>query len=206
VRIAEEVVAGLGGRAGWSQARVLEWTFFKPRAHCWDTWTGDYRLDEGAKTVLMNLNTGRGRVFEGGKEVTDESAVSQELARAKSIWINDSYWLLMPYKLLDPGVTLGYAGERKLSDGRPADVLVLTFEGVGDTPRNKYEVWVAQDTRRVEQWSYWKDRDETEPKFTTPWAGWKRYGPILLSGDRGEGRQITGIAVLDAPPAKLRAP
>ncbi len=206
VTVAREVIRELGGPEAWKQARVLEWNFFGRRAHCWDTWSGDYRLDDGAKTVLMNLNTGEGRVFDGRTEVTDPEAVKKELSRARSVWINDSYWLLMPWKLLDPGVTLALAGERQLPDGRAADVLVLTFEGVGDTPRNKYEVLVAKDTRRVESWTFWTDRSDAEPKFTTPWTGWKRYGPILLSGDRGPQRQLTEIAVLDAPPAKLRAP
>ena len=32
----------------------------------------------------------------------------------------------MPFKLLDPGVTLRHVGERTLDGGRPADVLELT--------------------------------------------------------------------------------
>jgi len=154
----------------------------------------------------MNLNSGEGRVFVDGQPVTDEATKAKDLARAKSIWINDSYWLVMPYKLLDPGVTLRDVGQRKLSDGSPADVIALTFEGVGDTPRNKYEVFVAQDDRHVEQWAYFQDRDDAEPKFTAPWTGWHEVGGIQLCGGRGPDREITAIAVLDEPPAKLTQP
>ncbi len=204
VQIAEEVLDALGGAEAWDRARVLEWNFFGRRSHVWDKWTGDYRLDDGTKVVLMNLNSGQGRVFVDGQEVTDAASNAKELARAKSVWINDSYWLVMPYKLLDPGVTLRDVGQRKLSDGKPADVIALTFEGVGDKPRNKYEVFVSQGDRRVEQWAYFQDRDDAEPKFTSPWTGWHAVGGIQLCGGRGPDREISAIAVLDAPPAKLK--
>ena len=42
---------------------------------------------------------------------------------AHGAWINDSYWLVMPYKLLDPGVRLRHLGERTTSEGETADVL-----------------------------------------------------------------------------------
>jgi len=154
----------------------------------------------------MNLDTGVGRVFEDGVEITDAEQRTKELARAKSIWINDSYWLVMPFKLLDPGVTLKDAGQRKLGTGEPADVLRLTFDAVGDTPRNAYDVFVTQDTHRVAEWAYFEDRDDAQPKLSAPWAGWKQYGDVYLCGERGPKREITGIAVLDAPPKELAAP
>lgn len=203
VLIAEEVLDALGGRAAWDRARVLEWNFFGRRSHVWDKWTGDYRLDDGTKVVLMNLNTGVGRVFEDGVEVADADERTKELARAKSIWINDSYWLVMPYKLLDTGVTLRDGGQRKLASGMPADVLRVEFEAVGDTPKNAYDVFVSQETRLVSEWSYFEDRGDAEPKLSSPWAGWKEFRGIRLCGGRGPKREITDIAVRDEPPAKL---
>ena len=48
----------------------------------------------------------------------DMVSVQEYLELGHRTWINDSYWMFMPYKLLDPGVTLAYAGERALEDGR----------------------------------------------------------------------------------------
>lgn len=203
IEIADATMAAMGGRAAWDDTRCLQWTFFKPRTHLWDKWTGEYRLEEGTRVVRMNLVTGAGRVFEHGVELADPQAVAEALKRAKSIWINDSYWLIMPYKLKDDGVTLEYAGERALPDGRAADVIVLTFAGVGDTPQNKYEVWVARDTHLVAQWAYFAEAGDAEPKMTTPWTDWQRYGEILLSSGRGGDRKLGGIAVYARPPAEL---
>jgi len=206
IAIADEVLQAMGGRAAWDQARVLCWTFFGRRSHVWDKQTGDYRLEDGDKLVLLNLATGKGRAFEKGVELVDAAALQKALERARSIWINDSYWLVMPYKLKDSGVTLKLAGEGELEDGRKADRLELTFKGVGDTPDNRYLVFVARDTRLVERWQYFPTAADKEPKMDTPWAGWQWYGGIRLASSRGEKRLLEGIQVLDAPPASLKAP
>ena len=45
----------------------------------------------------------------------------------------------MPFKLKNSGVTLKYLGDTTATkDGKPADVLQLTFEGMGVTPDNKH--------------------------------------------------------------------
>lgn len=204
--IADEVMAAMGGRAAWDKARVLCWNFFGRRSHVWDKQTGDYRLDEANKVVLMNLETGKGRVFEKGVELTDPVALETALKRTRSVWINDSYWLVMPYKLKDSGVTLSYAGEGELEGGRKADLLELVFKGVGDTPDNRYRVFVARDTHLVERWQYFEHRADTEPKMDTPWTGWEWHGGIQLASSRGEKRPMSGLQVLDAPPASLKTP
>ena len=204
--IADEVMLALGGRAAWDRARILCWTYLSRRKHTWDKWTGDYRLDEGNQVVLMNLATGAGRVFEKGVEVADANTVQERLKRARSVWMNDSYWLLMPYKLKDSGVTLRYAGTGELAGGREADVLELCFTGVGDTPDNRYRVFVGRDTHLVERWQFFEQRADSEPKLDTPWAGWDWYGGIRLSSSRGEKRPMGGLQVLATPPASLTKP
>jgi hypothetical protein len=201
IAIADEVMQAMGGRAAWDATRFLSWNFFGLRTHLWDRWSGDLRFQQGDQVVLMNVNTKDGRVFRAGQELAgDERA--KALDGGYKAWINDSYWLLMPYKLKDSGVTLKYKGDGQLADGRPADVLQLTFEGVGVTPENKYDVYVSRDRRLVEQWSYYAKATDESPRFTTPWAKWERHGQVLLSGDRGE-RQLTSIRVYDDLPRAI---
>jgi hypothetical protein len=106
----------------------------------------------------------------------------------------------MPYKLKDSGVTLKYKGEATTDDGKPADLLQLTFKNVGVTPQNKYDVWVDKQSGMVTQWAYYVNSSDPEPKFKLPWANWTQHGKIMLSGDRGA-RQLTEIAVYDQVPA-----
>ena len=60
--------------------------------------------------------------------------LKKALERGYGRFINDTYWFLMPAKMLDPGVSLASQGESALL-GKAYSVVRLTFAGVGLTPR-----------------------------------------------------------------------
>lgn len=195
IEIADQVMVALGGRKNWDNTRYIAWNFFGRRRHVWDKWSGNLRMESKDGVVLMNLNTGRGRAWEDGQEIAHPDSLAERLKFAKSAWINDGYWLLMPYKLKDTGVTLKYMGETTLENYGPSDILQLTFTEVGDTPQNKYWVYVNRESKLVVYWSYFSDAGDSEPRISTPWGGWRRHGNIMLSGDRGPNRQLSEIGV-----------
>ncbi len=200
VAVAESVLEKMGGREGWDRVRVLRWRFFGKRLHYWDKQTGDVRIEADSAVVLMNVNTRTGRVWNAGAEVTDPAALKEALEAGYAMWVNDSYWLLMPYKMLDPGVKLADHGESAMADGRSARLLSMTFDGVGLTPANKYDVWVGTDSGLVEQWAYYETSTDEDPKFTSVWGRWTKFGPILLPTERGRGGDWE-IAVFEDRPA-----
>lgn len=204
IKIADDVMGAMGGRRNWDNTRYLTWNFFGSRRHVWDKWTGDVRIEglRDSTVVLMNINTMEGRVMKAGEEVIHPDSLQTYLEKGKRWWINDSYWLVMPFKLKDSGVTLSYLREDTTLNGKDAYVLGLNFEAVGVTPDNRYEVYVDVDSRLVTQWAYFREADQLEPNFVMPWLDYKPYGGILLSGNRGE-RQITGIAVLESAPEDI---
>ena len=212
IEIADRVMVELGGRQAWDETRYLTWSFFGRRRHLWDKQTGDIRIEgvdretELPYLILMNLHTGDGRAWKDGTLVNDPDELSVMLESGESIWINDSYWMFMPYKLKDSGVTLDYLGKAEMLDGREAELLQLTFEAVGRTPENKYYVYVATDSDLVEQWDYYPNATDDEPRFSSPWHNWQRYGQILLSDNRGDNGH-NDIAVVEAlPPEVLTSP
>ena len=205
--IAASVMARMGGQDAWDSTRFLTWKFFGNRRHLWDKHTGDARIEGTDREtgepylILMNLHTKQGHAWSGGAEVTESEALAAMLDRGEAIWINDSYWMFMPYKLRDPGVTLKYLGAGKMLDGRSAEVLEMTFAEVGRTPENKYRIYIAADSGLVEQWDFYSQAGDAEPRFQSPWHEWRPYGGILLSGNRGE-RRHSEIAVLDEVPSR----
>jgi len=203
IEIADRVMEAMGGRKAWDDTRYIAWKFFAPpptgRTHVWDRWTGNLRFQQGGQLTLMNINTKEGSVWKDGQRVEDPAEKAKLLQQGYEAWVNDSYWLLMPYKLKDSGVTLKHTGEGATDDGRAADMLQLTFEGVGVTPENKYDVWVDKESGLVTQWAYYPQAFDETPRFKTPWASWTRHGKVLLSGDRGR-MQLTEIAVYDKVP------
>jgi hypothetical protein len=212
----------MGGRRAWDRTRYVRWSFFDRRQHVWDKHAGRVRVErKGPRTGkhyvrIIDLNTGTGKAWRDGDPVTVPGELGAMTKAGVGEWINDSYWLVMPYKLKDTGVTLRSVGRGEMQDGRAADVLELTFTDVGDSPQNKYHVWVAADSGLVEQWAYFSDAADAEPGFVCPWHDWKQYGRIMLSGDRGRimlsgdrgelnGRpaRLTDIAVFDELPESV---
>jgi len=207
IAIADQVMQNLGGRKAWDNTRYIAWNFFGVRHLLWDKQSGDIRIeftnrDGNQITWLMNINTKKGRVksSKDSEIKTDPELVEQ----GYQIWVNDSYWLVMPYKLKDSGVTLKYLGDSTTEAGsNPADLLELTFDSVGVTPGNKYHVWVGKSTGLVEQGAFFASASDPEPRFTLPWTDWKWYGPedhrIRLSTGRGE-RTLSQIGVPESIP------
>ncbi|MEM9831794.1 MAG: hypothetical protein AAF944_14230 [Bacteroidota bacterium] len=201
IAIADSVMQAMGGRQAWDTTQYVSWNFFGARTLLWDKQSGDVRIEvpRDSAIYLINVNSDQGKVAMGGEEITDTDSLSKYVERGKSIWINDSYWLFMPFKLKDSGVTLTYAGEDTIQGGASAEVLELRFEGVGVTPQNKYRVYVDPNDYMVEQWAYYPEAEMDTPRFITPWAEYEKYGALMLSGDRGQ-RDITDIEVMEAVP------
>lgn len=204
VQIADEVMAAMGGRKAWDNTHLISWNFFGARQLIWDKWTGNVRVDnlKNDQTVLLNVNNDKGRVFRNGAEVIEPDSVAKYVKQAKAAWINDSYWLVMPFKLKDSGLTIKHIGEEDTQDGKPADVLQLTFKGVGVTPDNKYKVWVDKASHLVWQWAYYPKFTDEKPGFTLPWTDYTKHGNILLSGERGQ-RDLTDIRVFTGLPGEV---
>jgi len=208
--VADKLMDALGGKKAWDDTHYLRFDFgtekdgkFQGRSHTWDKWTGRYRLEsktpEGKSlVVLMNVNTRQGSAWMDGQKLGGEEARKQ-LDRAYGAWINDTYWLLMPYKLKDPGVILGYGGEEK-AGGATWDKLTVAFDNVGLTPKDKYRVYVNRDTHLVDRWDYVL-KGENVPPTTWEWKKWERHGKMMFSSERvnpKEGRKLL-MPVFDMP-------
>ena len=185
----------LGGDDGWNRARYLrfEWIVERDgkrlvaRTHSWDRYTGRYRVDgvdkEQPYSVYFNINTRAGEAIVGGKRVTDAAQAKKWLDDGYEAFINDSYWLLAPFKIFDPGVALSYGGEDKGPKGEACDVLKLSFAGVGLTPQDVYWLFVDKTSHLVVEWKYLLG-GEKKPPTAFAWSDWKKVGSIQLASMR----------------------
>ncbi len=201
IALADEVMLAMGGRKAWDDTRFISWDFFGARTLLWDKHTGWVKIEtpKDSLTVAVNINTGEGRAVKAGNPVTQPDSLAKYLEQGKRAWINDAYWLVMPFKLKDSGVTLTWLRTATTQDGHAATVLGLTFDNVGVTPQNRYEVYVDDEKKLVTQWAFFPTAMLDTPRFITPWAGYEKHGGILLAGGRGE-RALTAIQVLDSVP------
>ncbi len=201
IALADSVMNAMGGRKAWDNTHYISWNFFGARNLLWDKKEGTVRIEipRDSTIFLVNIFDKTGKAQVQGEEITEPDSLAKLMDRAEAIWINDAYWLVMPFKLKDSGVTLKYLGQDTTEQGRPAEVLELTFREVGNTPNNKYHVYIDSETNLITQWDFYTNASDEEPRFSTPWDDYRRFGDILLSGDRGQ-RQISDIAVYDEAP------
>ncbi len=202
IMLADQAMNAMGGREAWDNTRYISWNFFGRRQLFWDKFENKVRVDRDNMVMSLDMDDMTGQVWRDGEALQNPDTVNKYLKSAKDIWINDAYWLFMPFKLKDSGVTLSYVRDDTTMAGEPSSVLWLTFQDVGNTPQNAYEVWVSNDTRLIRQWAFYRNKGDQEPAFTLPWDNYQQHGKILLSGDRGD-RKITDIKVWEKPPKNV---
>ena len=197
--LATSMLNAMGGQEKWDSLNYVSWTFFGARHLVWDKKGGRVRIDSPRDTsiYLVDLNNLKGKVIKGGKEVTDPEELTNLLERGKSIWINDSYWLFMPFKLWDSGVNVIYMREDTMVGGMPASVLALTFNEVGDTPENKYEIYLDKKDNLIKQWAFFKDAHQKTPSKIWPWDNYKSHYGLLLSSERSDNGGPSDVRVYD---------
>ncbi len=187
VELADSVMSAMGGRKNWDETRFISWTANGERNINWDKQQDRIRIEslKDSTIYLLNTKTLVGRIQIKGQELTVPDSLNSKLAKAKNMWINDLYWLVMPFKLKDSGVTLKYLGEDTLKTGGRCNVLELTFaKKVEGKPSYKYNVFVDIKDNLVKQWAYFNEVSEETPQWIRSWDNYKSYGKILLSADR----------------------
>jgi hypothetical protein len=217
--IADQALTALGGADAWDNTRFIRFEFFGFRLHHWDRYTGLHRMEgasrEGVEYVVLHNVNDRGENASGSQVWLDGKAVEGDskkewLNRAYRGWINDTYWLIMPYKLQDPGVHLVLDGEETL-DGVVYDKLLLTFDGVGVTPGDRYWAYINRQTGLMDRWAYHLEGWEADrPATQWKWLDWKQFGRIVLSPRRvnlenGSEQELGRIAVYDTLPDSVFA-
>lgn len=204
IQLADSIMQAMGGRENWDNTRFISWNFFGRRDLIWNKQTGQVRIESvpDSTIYLVNVNTGEGKVRIKETIIDQPDSLRKLLDKAKAIWINDSYWLVMPFKLKDSGVTIKYMGEDTLAGNR-YNSLQLTFSAVGVTPQNKYKLYVGKQDKLIHHWAYYSDASQAAASFVRPWDNYQKYGNILLSGDRTDGAGPKNVKVDESLPETL---
>jgi hypothetical protein len=210
VEVAEALRQALGGDDAWQKAHFVRFDFIVTqgratlvnRSHLWDKWTGRYRYEERlkngrVKVVLFNTATKKGQVLLGGTPVP-EGPARKELEDAYAAYINDMWWLAMPWKWMDPGVNLKYLGVKKRGQ-ETDDEVELTFNHVGLTPGDLYHAFVSRQSHLMTHWDYVLQSHE---KGSWDWEYGETHGMKLarnhISSDGKTSISMGVVRVLDA--------
>jgi hypothetical protein len=204
---AQEVLDALGGRAAWDGVQTVRFAFtvsrhdtvLTQRTHYWDKAHGRDRIDGTTRAgkafvCLANLDGRLADTYLDGAKLTGQDSVTWA-DRAYGMWVNDSYWLFMPYKMLDAGVHLADVGDTTEVGVRYHRVR-LTFDHVGLTPGDTYWVYINPTSHMVEKWAYIL-QGESPPPMVWWWEDWRKVGPLMLAATRRSPNEPTRIELRD---------
>lgn len=172
------------------------------RRHLWDRAGDRYRLEwtGGEDSVYVALfapaafdtTAAAGQASLNGTALAGD-ALADALADAYETYVNDTYWLLAPLKLMDPGAV------RALAPDSGAAVLELSFENVGITPGDRYWIQTDPTTGAMTGWSFRLEGDTTTGR-------WAWTDPATVATPRGPLSLATVKTNLDRPVRILTEP
>lgn len=170
--LADQVMKASGSDV-WPKVTRIKFNFGGRASHDWDLRKGTDTVTFNDKTVTIDLN-----------KVGDDPDSKAAFQR----WTNDTYWLLMPLKLHDGGLIL----ERKpdeTRDGKTWNVLHMSFQSVGLTPGDQYNLYIDPETHQVRSWDYMPKPDAVNHHT---WDGYQNFNGLVLSTehDMGGGKKL----------------
>lgn len=149
-----------GARADWLADRMLEslhssawealpsisWSFPPDHHFFWDKETHKVAVSWGEYRALINPDDRTGKVWQDDHLLED--GTGERIDEAISYFFNDSFWLIAPYKVKDPGAV------RKLIRHEGKEALLVQYTRGGDTPGDSY-LWLLDDDYQPVAWKLW---------------------------------------------------
>lgn len=207
VALAQKTIQAMGGMDAWKQVPAIRFNFQvesegnPPRAvkHLWDHKNPRDHVegktkDGKSQVAWIDLRTKQGEAWIDNKKLQGEE-LKKALEWANSRWINDTYWLIMPFKTLDSGVTMTKEPDK---DGH--EILHLSFSKVGETPGDQYWAFINKQSGLMDRWQYTL---QDGSKGDWNWVDWQEFGKVKLSklkkaADGKVGIRFEPLAVMDS--------
>ncbi len=165
--LADKMLVALN-KPAYDTLKTLRWSF--PRGHhfVWNKQENIVNARWGEFEVAFSPDTKEGTAKKAGIVLTGDDS-QKAIWKAWSLFANDSFWLVAPYKIRDPNTSRQLV---ILEDG--SEALLVTYNSGGVTPGDSY-LWILDQDYRPKAWKMWV---EILPvggmEFT--WEGWTQHG------------------------------
>ena len=167
-----EKVARANGLENWDEVSEIHFTFNVDRdtVHFERNWIWHPKTGQ----VSMTMN---GETTTYNRDAVDEGSLMADKA-----FVNDTYWLLAPFKLVwDQGFTMDSIVKTvaPISKDSLYKLTILYQDTVGYTPGDAYDFYIGDDYM-VREWVYREDNMENNCMMTT-WEDYKEEGGVKFS-------------------------
>ena len=172
--LATELWKASGGE-NWDKVKQVDFTFAVEQDGK-RLFTAEHAWNVAAGTDTVKWTDKQGKAH----NVTVNLAAAPPDGEAKDAyarWVNDSYWLLAPLKIRDPGVKVEATGPKDLN-GTSLETLQLSFENVGLTPTDRYLFYIDPQTKLPRAWDY---LPQTGEGLQATWEKFQNFGGLNLA-------------------------
>ncbi len=169
-QIADKMLNALNKDA-WDSTEYIAWTFPGNHEYQWFKSKDSVIVKWDDFTVHLNTQTAKGIVK--SEEALEQKDSLEIIDKAYRFFINDSFWLIAPFKVRDPGTS------RKMVKHNGKDALLVTYSSGGVTPGDSY-LWILDDDYRPKAWKLWV---EIIPigGIEFSWEAWENANGALIS-------------------------
>ncbi|MEQ8475852.1 hypothetical protein [Fulvivirga sp.] len=160
-QLADNILATLN-KPAWDSLEVIEWTYpIGDHHYMWNKKEGKVEANWDDKKVVFRPDDGTGEAFVKGELVDDNDLIKDAIL----YFNNDSFWLIAPYKIKDPGTI------RKVVEYEDKEALLVQYTSGGSTPGDSY-LWIVDDNYRPTAWKFWASIVPIGGMHFT-WEDWK---------------------------------
>ncbi len=175
-RLADEMFDALN-KSGFDSLEHIAFTFKGIHSYEWNKEDKEVLVSWGNNEVLLDLS-----------QSTDNYTMLEY--KAYSFFINDSFWLIAPFKVRDQGVV------RSSVDTEIGRGLLVTYTSGGITPGDSY-LWILDDNGFPIAWRLWTSNVPIGG-LEFSWEEWSEYNEVWfcqLHQSSILNLDITGLAV-----------
>ena len=162
-RMAERMMDALG-YSQWQETRLVQWTFAGVNHYLWDRSNGIVEVRSGDGRVVLNIQDKDGVAYEK-RELLSGEAHQEAIEAAWSNFCNDSFWLIAPFKAMDPG------SRRESVETEEGEGLLITYGTGGVTPGDSY-LWYISDDGYPHAYRMWTQILPI-PGLRSSWEDWQ---------------------------------
>jgi hypothetical protein len=146
----------------YKNTETIAWNFRNEHFYKWNKQQNIVAVSWDNNKVILHPNEPKNtEVFINNKKVKNTDI----LKKATEFYNNDSFWLIAPYKLFDPGT------ERRIVNYNDKEALLITYTSGGSTPGDSY-LWILDKNYVPTSFKMWTNIIPIGGLSAT-WSDWK---------------------------------
>ncbi|MEQ9307003.1 MAG: hypothetical protein RJQ14_24025 [Marinoscillum sp.] len=156
----------------YDSLKIIEWDYPRGHSFIWRKAEDSVVVMWDSYSVTFKTKTLDGGAFENDTRLKGQ-AHADALTKAWEFFANDSFWLVAPFKVRDPGTSRQYVKTER------GEAILVTYASGGVTPGDSY-LWILDEHYRPKYWQLWTQKIPIGG-IEFVWHGWEEYQGVWFA-------------------------